>query len=144
VEAALAAGELTAAAGPPDTAGSSVVTAAVLRELLDAMDDGVALADRDGLLVLASRGLEEMFGYQRAELLGCRVDSLIPDQPREARPGHGTVFVPPAVPRQARPGERLAGARKDGVRFPVEVRSTPVHTPAAQFTLTVIRDVTGN
>jgi anti-anti-sigma factor len=143
VEAALAAGE-PAAARPPDTADGSVVTLAVLRELLDAMDDGVALADRDGVLVLASRGLEEMFGYQRAELLGRRVDSLIPDQPREARPGPGTVFVQATVPRQAQPGARLAGARKDGERFPVEVRSTPVHTPAAQFTLTVIRDVTGN
>jgi anti-anti-sigma factor len=119
LEAAVAAREPTAAAGPQDGDDDSpAVTPEVLRGLLDALDDGVALADRAGALVLASRRLEEMFGYQHAELLGRRVDSLLPGGPR--------------------------GARKDGSRFPVEVRSIPVHTLAAQFTLTVVRDVTGS
>jgi anti-anti-sigma factor len=144
LEAAIAAGEPAAVAGPPGRDDGSAITPEVLRGLLDALDDGVALADRDGVLVLASKRLEEMFGYQHAELLGHRVDSLIPDGPREARPGHGTAIAAAAMPRPAGTGARLAGARKDGARFPVEVRSTPVHTPAAQFTLTVIRDVTGN
>jgi anti-anti-sigma factor len=147
LEAAIAAREPAAAAWPLDGNDGSAITPEVLRELLDALDDGVALADRDGVLVLASRRLEEMFGYQHAELLGHRVDSLIPDCLREARPGHGTAFAQATTPRPAGPGARLDGARKDGARkdgarFPVEVRSTPVRTPGAQFTLTVIRDIT--
>jgi anti-anti-sigma factor len=144
LEAAIAASEPAAAAGPPDRDDGPAITAAVLLGLLEALDDGVAVADRDGTLVLASKRLEEMFGYQHAELLGHRVDSLIPDGLREARPGHGTAFAQATAPRPAGTGARLAGARKDGARFPVEVRSTPLHTPAAQFTLTIIRDVTGN
>jgi anti-anti-sigma factor len=142
LEAAIAAREPTAAARPPERDDRPAITPEVLRELVDALDDGVALTDREGVLVLASRRLEEMFGYQHAELLGRRIDSLIPDCPREARPGHKTTFEQAPTPRPAGTGARLAGARKDGARFPVEVRSTPVHTPAAQFTLTVIRDVT--
>lgn len=142
LEAAIAAREPAAMARPPDGDDSKAITPEVLRKLLDALDDGVALTDRDGVLVLASRRLEEMFGYQHAELLGHRVDSLIPDCPREARSGHGTAFAQVATPRPAGMRERLDGTRKDGAAFPVEVRRAPVHTSAAQFTLTVFREVT--
>lgn len=145
LEAAMAAAEPAPAAavpGPPDWHDSPTITRAVLRGLLDVLDDGVALADGDGVLVLASRRLEEMFGYEHEELAGHRIDSLIPASPGEA-PGHGTALAQAAVPRPrpAGTGARLAGARKDGVPFPVEVRRTPVQTPAGQFTLTVVRDV---
>jgi anti-anti-sigma factor len=140
--AAVPAPAATAVPGPPDWLDSPVITRAVLRGLLDVLDDGVALADGDGALVLASRRLEEMFGYGHEELAGRRIDSLIPASPGEA-PGHGTAFAQAAVPppRPAGTGARLAGARKDGVSFPVEVRRIPVQTPAGQFTLTVVRDV---
>jgi anti-anti-sigma factor len=141
LEAAIAAREPAAAAQPTDGEDRAAITPEVLRELLDVLDDGVALADRDGVLVLASRRLEEMFGYQPTELLGHRVDSLIPDGLREARPSHRTSLARAATPRPAGMGARLAGIRKDGARFPVEARSTAVHTPAAQFTLIVIRCV---
>jgi anti-sigma B factor antagonist len=103
-----------ATVGLPDGDDGAAITPAVLRGLLDALDDGVALANGDGVVVLANRRLAEMFGYQQAKLLGQRVDSLIPD------------------------------LRKDGAPFPAEVRRVPVPTSAGQFTLTVIRDVTGN
>ncbi len=44
--------------------------AAVAWKLLDALSDGVALADGDGTIAPASRRLEEMFGYNHAELPG--------------------------------------------------------------------------
>jgi anti-anti-sigma factor len=138
IEAAIAAREPIAAAQPPDGDDGPAITRAVLLGLLDALDDGVALADRDGVVVLASRRLEEMFGYQHAELLGYRVDSLIPDGLWEERPGDGAALAQATMPRPAGAGARLAGAHKDGARFPVEVRSAPVRTPADQFTLIVI------
>jgi PAS domain-containing protein len=113
--AALTASVPAAMVGLPDGDDGAAITPAVLLELLDALDDGVALANGDGVVVLANRRLAEMFGYQQAKLLGQRVDSLIPD-----------------------------GLRKNGAPLPVEVRRVPVPTLAGQFTLTVIRDVTGN
>ena len=57
--------------------------------------------------------LRDMFGYQREELPGHRVDSLTPDGLREARPGHGTAVAQGTTPRPAGTGARLAGARDD-------------------------------
>ncbi|HEY6792302.1 MAG TPA: STAS domain-containing protein, partial [Trebonia sp.] len=79
VEAAMAASLSAPVAGLPDGDDGAAITPAVLRGLLDALEDGVALTDGDGVVVLANRRLAEMSGYQQAKLLGHRVDSLIPD-----------------------------------------------------------------
>jgi len=55
--------------GPRNWSGSAAITAVVLRELIDALADGVALTDDTGILALADRRLEEMFGYEHAELI---------------------------------------------------------------------------
>jgi hypothetical protein len=80
--------------------------------------------------VLASRRLEEMFGYQPAELTGLPVERLIPAhlQVGRARPT-GT-------------GALLTGLHQDGTSFPVEVSLSPVHTAAGRFSLAVVRDMT--
>ena len=55
---------------PRPEARAAAVTPGVLWNMIDAFAEGVALADGEGTLVLASRRLEEMFGYQPTELTG--------------------------------------------------------------------------
>jgi anti-anti-sigma factor len=101
-------------------AGAAAVTQGLLWKMIDVFDDGVALADGDGTLVLANRRLEEMFGYPYTELTGCPVERLIPA------------------------GARLTGLRKDGTTFPAEVSLRPVPTATGRFTLAVVRDITAD
>jgi anti-anti-sigma factor len=117
------AGRQFPAAGPSDEPAAAV-TPAVVWKLLDALHDGVALADAAGALALVNGRLAEMFGYEHAELLGHPVDYLIPARLEEASGG-----------------SRLTGLRKDGTTFPVEISRSPVTTATGHFTLTVIRDV---
>jgi RNA polymerase sigma factor (sigma-70 family) len=49
-----------------------------LRQLIDTLDDGVALADGEGRMVLANRRLAAMFGYAPGELVGQPVEMLVP------------------------------------------------------------------
>ena len=106
------------------------MTPGVLWNMIEAFNDGVALADGEGTLVLASRRLEEMFGYQHAELTGQPVERLIPAHLQAAR---------------ARPvgtGVLLTGLRQDGTTFPVEISLSPVQTATGRFSLAVVRDMT--
>jgi anti-anti-sigma factor len=119
------------------------ITAAVLRQLLDALADGVALTDDDGVLALVNRRMEDMFGYEHGELAGQPVESLIPADLLEAHRIHraGYAQAPRARPMGA--GARLVGLRKDGATFPVEISLSPVPTATSHLTLAVIRDMTG-
>lgn len=114
----------------------------MLGELIDALADGVALTDDAGILALANRRLEEMFGYEHAELIGQPVESLIPADPRAAHRSHraGYAQAPKAGPMGARAG--LVGLRKDGTTFPVEISLGPVPTATGRFTLAMVRDIT--
>ena len=120
---------LTLAQEPSRKGPAAVMTPAVLWNVIEAFTDGVALADREGTLVLASRRLEEMFGYQPAELAGQPVERLIPAHLQAAR---------------ARPtgtGVLLTGLHQDGTTFPVELSLSPVPTAAGRFSLAVVRDM---
>jgi anti-anti-sigma factor len=130
-----------AAAAPG--AGGAAIAPAVAWKVLDALQDGVALADGNGAVALANLRLEQMFGYEHAELLGHPVESLVPAGLQAAQSSHQAVSGRPPRPRPACAGAHLVGLRKDGTTFPVEITLSPVATAAGQFALTMIRDVTG-
>jgi PAS domain S-box-containing protein len=112
-------------------------------ELLDALQDGVALADDDGTIVAASARLADMFGYGPGELPGRLVESLVPAGLQEADRGRRASWARSPTARAMGAGAQLAGLRKDGTTFPVRVSLTPVAAAAGQFTLAVIRGITG-
>jgi anti-anti-sigma factor len=122
------------------TGGGAVPVPA--EELLDALQDGVALTDDDGMIAVVSARLEDMFGYDRGELPGYPVESLVPAGLQEAHRGHRTAWALAPWGRPMGSGGQLAGLRKDGITFPVRVSLAPVTTADGPFTLVVIRDIT--
>jgi anti-anti-sigma factor len=131
------------APGRSAAARDAVITQSVLRHIIDALTDGVALADEDGRLVLASRRLEQMFGYGHGDLAGRPVESLIPLDLREGhrRDRAGYARAPRARPMGA--GAPLVGLRADGTTFPVAVSLSPVATATSHLVLAVVRDTSG-
>jgi PAS domain S-box-containing protein len=142
----LPAAGVRAAAGP-QRAGQSpdgAVAAQVLAGgLLEALQDGVALADGSGMIAAASARLEDMFGYGPGELAGLQVESLVPEGLREPHQGHLSAWARSPSARAIGAGAQLAGLRKDGTTFPVRVSLTPAAAGGGQLTLAVIRDGTG-
>ena len=133
------AGSQLPAAWPSDR-NRAAVTSADVRSLVDALQDGVALADGDGVLALASRRLEEMFGYEHGELLGQTVERLVPADLQAIHRSHRATYA--VAPRTRPMADRLVGLRKDATTFPVEISLSPVMTAADHFVFAVIRDVT--
>jgi anti-anti-sigma factor len=128
--------------GPSGGPGAAGITQAVLRGLIDALADGVVLADDDGALVLVNRRLEGMFGYSHGELAGRPVESLLPADLRAAHRGHRAGYARAPRARIMGEGARLVGVRKDGATFPVSVSLSPVPTATGHLTLAVVRDAT--
>jgi PAS domain S-box-containing protein len=112
------------------------------RELLEAAPDAIMQVDGEGRIILLNRVTEEMFGYKRDELLGQRVEMLVPAARRTAHVGHRDAYAHQPSTRPMGAKLQLEGMRKDGTCFPVEISLSPAGA-AADFRITaIIRDVT--
>ena len=109
--------------------------------LLESASQGIVSIDRVGKIVLANRRAEEMFGYSRNELLGARIELLLPESKRSAHTRQREDYF--ARPR-ARPmgiGMDLSGRRKDGTEFPLEVSLSTVESDEGTFAIAFISDI---
>jgi PAS domain S-box-containing protein len=137
--------EAALAAGTPggQEAGSGIppqADAAVLRQLIDALDDGIALTDQDGAIVLANRRLSAMLGYQPAELVGQPVEALVPAGLREVHRGYRAGYARRLIARPMADRARLVAVRHDGSTVPVIITLAPVPTAGGHLVLAVVRD----
>lgn len=127
--------------GRDDGPGSpAAMNEAVPWQLIDALDDGVALADGDGVIVLANRRLTAMFGYQPGEMVGQPVEALIPVGLREGHCRERAAYALKPVARPMADRARLVGVRMDGSTVPVTITLAPVPTADGQLVLAVVRD----
>lgn len=112
------------------------------RQVVEAAPDGLAMVDREGCMVLVNTGMENLFGFSRNEMLGQRIEMLMPDRHRGV---HGTLFHGYMSDPSARDmaGRReLYARRSDGSEFPVEIGLNPIRTESGTMVLATIQDVT--
>jgi two-component system, NarL family, sensor histidine kinase DevS len=83
-----------------------------------------------------------MFGYQKDELVGKRVEALVPADLRAVHERERAQYLRRPTARPMGERARLVGVRKDGATVPVEVSLSPVPTTTGHFVLAVIRDST--
>ena len=112
------------------------------RELVDAAPDGVIVCDQTGLIVLVNAEAERMFGYSRDELVGQRIETLVPDRARAQHSHHVSGYTGTPRLRPMGIGMQLTGRRKDGSQLPVEISLAPIETSRGLLVTAGIRDVT--
>lgn len=112
------------AATPGASAGS--VTAGIacerLAQILNIAEDGIITINRQSEIILFNRGAAKIFGYDPAEVIGKRIDVLLPQRIHAVHSRRLENFA--AGPHVSRAmGERglVFGLRKDGSEFPAEV-----------------------
>jgi anti-anti-sigma factor len=134
------AGDRPPAEPPGAMPGAGAITPAVLWQLIDALGDGLVLTSQDGEIVLVNRRCAEMFGYDRKELVGRPIESLVPSSLRAAHERSRADFARAPQARPMAERARLVAVRGDGGTLPVEISLSPVPTATGHFVLAVIRD----
>jgi PAS domain S-box-containing protein len=111
-------------------------------EIFAASPDAVVVIDEAHQVVRASPAVTILFGYAPEELLGQSIDVLVPDSRKAVHEDHLRHFFHSPHPREMGVGLELAGRRRDGVEFPIDVSLTPVTIHDAQYVAAYIRDAT--
>jgi two-component system, NarL family, sensor histidine kinase DevS len=110
---------------------------------IDELPDGLLVVDLDGIVRVANEPLAALTGWAVSELVGMRVDALVPDAQRVDHEQLRRTFARSPVSRPMGAGRPLSLRRRDGELVAVEIGLAPLadHGRGAGV-IAVIRDVT--
>lgn len=134
----------------PDRIGTDAAAGSVALDLgdwfgwaiVELAPDGIAVTNEGGQILMVNRALAHVFGYGATELVGRRVEHLMPMRFRAAHLGHRHDYDDAPTSRSMGIGRSLTGLRSDGTEFPIEVSLSPIATAAGMRTVVIIRDRT--
>jgi PAS domain S-box-containing protein len=112
------------------------------RMLLESAPDSVVIVDSGGRIVLVNSQTENIFKYNRKELLQMDIAALVPERFRAVHEGHRLDYSAHPQVRPMGLGRELHGLRSDGTEFPVEISLSPLDTPDGRLVMSIVRDIT--
>jgi PAS domain S-box-containing protein len=109
------------------------------RLVVEASPSGMIMADGDGQILMVNANAERLFGYTRPELIGQRIDMLVPSLKRENSSDSRMAFK--AQPEPVSLGTSFLALRKDGAEVPVEIGVNPIQTSEGLRVIAAIADI---
>jgi PAS domain S-box-containing protein len=110
--------------------------------IFEAANEGMLVTDKDGIIQLINPRLEEMFGYAYNELMGEKVEILVPDIYKKGYTIEEEKNENPnQIKRNLSIGIDLLGRKKDGIIFPVEIGINGINKGSEHFIIIMITDI---
>ena len=113
-----------------------------ITELIESMPDPLVIINQSGEIVMVNHQLTNIFGYLKDELLGKKIEVLLPDNIRTAHVAMRDVYYQAPNIRVMGEASNLVAMRKNGDIFPVEVSLSPIEADGEQLVVAVARDIT--
>lgn len=104
-------------------------------------NEGILVVDDKGQIVSVNPSAERLFGYEKSELQGKRIEMLIPQRFSQEHQQHREQYHERPRARSMGLGMELFGLKKDGTEFPVEISLSPYTSEKGRFVIAFIIDV---
>jgi PAS domain S-box-containing protein len=104
--------------------------------------EGILVTNDKSEIIQVNPSAERLFGYEAGELIGQKIEVLIPNRFKEKHVGHRDGFHKNPHARSMGVGIELFGEKKDGSEFPVEISLSPYSSPEGNFVVAFIIDNT--
>jgi PAS domain S-box-containing protein len=112
------------------------------RQVVEASLHAMISVNKQGRIVMVNSQAETVFGYRREEIIGLRVEQLIPGGLREQNPGRLNSPIDLGANTTGAATRELTARRKDGSEIPVEMGVNPVCNGSGALALVCVIDIT--
>lgn len=102
---------------------------------------GIVVVNTQGEIMLCNRLTEDLFGYDPEELVGQKVEVLLPQEVRHRHVAHRGAYMEQPAPRLMGAGRDLFGRRKDGSIFPIEISLSHVQIEDGMAVIAFISNI---
>ncbi|QSA98480.1 sensor histidine kinase [Methylococcus sp. EFPC2] len=113
----------------------------IYERIFEYTPDALLVVNEAGYITRANAQTEQMFGFNRDELIGRTIEILIPQRFATGHVGHRSGYQRGPRPRPMGAGFELFGRRKDDSEFPVDIMLSPVETEEGRQVLCAVRNV---
>lgn len=111
--------------------------------MLDLAPEAIIMSNEVGIIGFVNKKAEQLFQFTKEEMIGSRVEMLIPQSLREKHVQIRTGFVKEQRMRAMHTGVELMAVRKDGHIFPVDIAISPVRNEHGTHMMVTVHDLTG-
>jgi PAS domain S-box-containing protein len=119
-----------------------MLSAELVRSVLDSAPDAMIIIDASGSILFANHQTTALFGYARDAVIGRKVEMLLPERFRKRHVGHRAAYAESGRARPMGIGLDLFALRANGTEFPVEISLSPIADGTNLLIAAAIRDVT--
>ena len=112
------------------------------RSLMHSSPEAIFIANSRSDIIRANPAAERMFGYERDELLGQKLETLMPEKYREMHRTSMNKYLQTHVPHVIGKSVEVEGMRKDQSVFPIDLSVGTWNSNGEDFFSGIIRDIT--
>ncbi len=114
----------------------------VYKLLFETAAESLLIVNKEGVIQLVNHRTNDMFGYEGKELIGQKMEILLPEKYREKHVHNREDYSKNPRRRSMGMGMELWARRKDGTDFPVEVSLNHFEADGNLFVMGLITDIT--
>ena len=112
------------------------------KAVLETTVDAIITIDSQGIVQTFNSAAEKIFGYRAEEVIGNKVNMLMPEPYRSEHDGYIGRYLKTGVPKIIGTGRQVNGLRKDGTEFPMDLAVSEVPLKDKRLFAGIIRDMT--
>jgi PAS domain S-box-containing protein len=113
-----------------------------MRTIVNTVADGIITVDSRGIVENLNPAAARVFGYKPEEVIGHKVKMLLPTPYRDEHDSYTSIFLTTSGAKVIGVGRELAGRRKDGSVFPIELEVAEMEVAGRRMFAGVVRDIT--
>lgn len=111
------------------------------QSFLESVPDAIVIVDNEGTIQSVNIQTESLFGYERGEIIGKKIEHLMPSRFKESHQSHRDDFFERPRVRRMGEGMELYAQHRNGTEFPVEISLSKLDTDEGFLVCASIREV---